>query len=347
MAYASVDDEVDHLDQKITNALHQIDENFSNAREASTVLLKNVQRFGKEIGRVHEGLKVWRHFFSSFCDEGSAQKLLASEEDSTIKKRHSPPSSDDPNTKTKRQRTGESASNSSTPLNSSGFDFSINMSPPKTTFFLQEPNGMPTSGSDEGEDRSIDKDGTQTPNTGALRRTSVGSSKSPNNISGSRWEAMKKLQSSIKTPLVRATAHAGIASPGGLITPLVKSPPSREFPATTSGKRKRVDIDHVDSPKTPGLASPLKRNYNSIDLQPAENQGGTIDTSSMAAPASVTRKVQQNVDAPDQGGSGAKSMTPRQNDQADAVNDSSMLLTSYNLASDSMNITASPFNFGK
>ena len=85
---------------------------------------------------------------------------------------------------------------------------------------------MPTSDSDEGEDRSIDKDGTQTPNTGALRRTSVGSSKSSNNMSGSRWEAMKKLQSSIKTPLVRATAHAGIASPGGLITPLVKSPSS-------------------------------------------------------------------------------------------------------------------------
>ena len=157
MAYASAADEMDHLDQKITNALHQIDDNFSEAREASTALLKNVQRFGKEIGRVHEGLKVWKHFFASFCDE-PAQKLLASA-DSTTKKRHSPPSSDS-NAKTKRQRTDDRASSSGTPLDSSGFDFSIDMSPPKTTLILQEPDGMPASDSDEGGGRSTAKDGT-------------------------------------------------------------------------------------------------------------------------------------------------------------------------------------------
>ena len=87
-------------------------------------------------------------------------------------------------------------------------------------------------------------------------------------MSGSRWDAMKKLQSSIKTPLVRANAHDGTVFPNDPITPFAQSPSSspairgqdgEEVPAS-SGKRKRVDIDHVESPKTPGLASPLKGN---------------------------------------------------------------------------------------
>ena len=68
---STINDEVDILDQKITNTLQKIDDNFSEAHEASMELLSKVQEFGKNINDVHSGLKIWKRFFHSFNNDTS------------------------------------------------------------------------------------------------------------------------------------------------------------------------------------------------------------------------------------------------------------------------------------
>jgi hypothetical protein len=143
-------DELDFLDQKIINTLQKIDNNFSEAHQASTVLLGKVQQFEVEIKQVHNGLKVWKRFFHNF--NGAEASDMKQKIDKSGNKR---PISSISTMQGEEEETGDGAisggskhvsshnsiatSSPASKLNSSdgGLNFSINMSPPKTTCFLR------------------------------------------------------------------------------------------------------------------------------------------------------------------------------------------------------------------
>ena len=154
-ADGSPSEELDSLDQKIINTLQKIDNNFSEAHQASALLLGKVQQFEVDIKQVHNGLKIWKRFFHNFntaeasdlkqkIDNGSNKRPISSistMQGGEVKEE----AGDDAVSGASKNLTSHSpisTSPTTSKLDSSdgGLNFSINMSPPKTTCLLRHRN---------------------------------------------------------------------------------------------------------------------------------------------------------------------------------------------------------------
>ena len=309
MAYASADDEVDHLDQKITNALHQIDENFSMAREASTALLRNVQRFGKEIGRVHDGAQGMESIVLQLLRRRRtkvacrATKARHHQEKVVARRRATTRT---PNRSGNGRATARAAA--ARRWTARGLTFSIDMSPPKDHFFSAgtRRHAPQATSRDEGEGpqhgHGRDADAKRWALWATNERRQRQKSQQQERFALGGHEAVAKLNQRRRWS-GRNRVTLGIASPGGSLTPLAESPARRGCQSGARWRGSGVNKRETEACRhrpcgfaqnaRPGLSPEQgKLQSRQADL-PAENEGGRHRgvVQRPCRPASVARNV--------------------------------------------------------
>jgi hypothetical protein len=244
----------------------------------------------------------------------------------------------------------------------------------------------------------IDDDATPSLSGGVKTKTAVLRMNTPansgseisSNQSETRWSAIRKLQSSIKTPLMKGGVnnnallwnfsetnqgkHGVLSSQKRKqqqhqqqeITLLSSSPSSifKESKAQeTDGAEQQHDTSMMDSPKTPGLNSPLKGKYPSsssssspiateLNISAIKNDDGdehdnipniSINLSNVDVLVNEEDNDNQSINI-----SRADERVDKDNNDNSSSKVSSLLMSSLNNdnINSSMNVTASPFNFG-
>ena len=209
--------------------------------------------------------------------------------------------------------------------------------------------------------------------------------------SETRWSAIRKLQSSIKTPLMKGGVNNNIflldvsktetnQGKNGVVssqkkhkqqqqqetTSLSSSPSSifKESKAQEIGgaEQQQQDTSMMDSPKTPGLNSPLKGKYPSsssssspiaaeLNISAIKNDDGDEHDNTPNISINLSNvDVLVNEEASNQNinNSSVGECVDKDNNDNSTGKASSLLMSSINNSNinSSMNVTASPFNFG-
>ena len=204
-----------------------------------------------------------------------------------------------------------------------------------------------------------------------------GSEVSSSNQSETRWSAIRKLQSSIKTPLIKGLNDRRWESSSSAETNRTNNSAIQQLSTSPSSIRKNnnnnntsLNTSSLNSPKTPGLNSPLKGKYSATPIDSDTSNNNLIASSPSAGAGKKnsrnTNKEEEDEedDAIDNNNTSSSnnmsnisinlnlsnivdtSTDDNNNNNNDSSNVSSLMMTSIRNMDNSMNITASPFNFG-
>ncbi len=207
-----------------------------------------------------------------------------------------------------------------------------------------------------------------------------GSEVSSSNQSETRWSVIRKLQSSIKTPLIKGLNDRRWESSSPAETNRTNNSAIQQLSTSPSSIRKSNNNNNnnnntslntsLNSPKTPGLNSPLKGKYSAtpIDSDTSNNNNLIASSPSAGAGKKDSRKSNKEEEEEEEDDaidnintSSSNNMSnisinlnlsnivdtsTDDNNNNDSSNVSSLMMTSIRNMNNSMNITASPFNFG-
>ncbi len=206
-----------------------------------------------------------------------------------------------------------------------------------------------------------------------------GSEVSSSNQSETRWSAIRKLQSSIKTPLIKGLNDRRWESSSSAETNRTNNSAIQQLLTSPSSIRKNnnnnnntsLNTSSLNSPKTPGLNSPLKGKYSATPIGSDTSNNNLIASSpSVGAGKKDSRNTNKEEedeedDAIDNNNTSSSNNMSNisinlnlsnivdtstddnnNNNNNDSSNVSSLMMTSIRNMDNSMNITASPFNFG-